>query len=125
MTMAMTAYSSNPPAASYAASGFGRRLGWGEHTALLIIDVCVAYWTPGSPLDLSANPEAVKVPENIRRLLTAAREADVPVLWTAVEYAQNGDINDAGLLWHKEKVLDVWRVDDEWKLHDGLTVCAC
>lgn len=108
----------HPSTASYVSSGFGRRIGWGKRPALLLIDVCVAYWTPGSPLDLTANPEAVKVPESMRNLLAAARKAGVPVLWTAVEYAQNGEMKDAGLFWHKNKVLDVWKVGDERKLHE-------
>jgi nicotinamidase-related amidase len=114
----MTDRTSNPTASSYAESGFGRRIGWGKRPALLLIDVCVAYWTTGSPLDLSANPEALKVPQSIRDLLTAARQSGVPVLWTAVQYAQNGEMRDAGLFWHKNKVLDVWKVGDERKLYE-------
>jgi hypothetical protein len=114
----MTICNSHPFTASYADSGFGRRIGWGKRPALLLIDVCVAYWTSGSPLDLSANPEAAKVPQSMRKLLIAARKAGVPVLWTAVEYAQNGEMRDAGLFWQKNKVLDVWKIGDERKLHE-------
>ena len=34
---------------SYKSSGFANVMGWGQRPALLIIDVCRAYWTPGSP----------------------------------------------------------------------------
>jgi nicotinamidase-related amidase len=95
-------------AASYAASGYGRRMGWGSRPALLLIDICKAYWTPGSPLDLSANPDAVGVPASAERLVKAAREGGCPVAWTVVEYNQP-DMSDAGLFWHKAKTLEVWQ----------------
>lgn len=97
---------------SYAASGYGRRMGWGDRPALLLIDVCKAYWTPGSPLDLSANPEAVGVPVSLERLVKAARAGGVPVVWTAVEYS-HPDMADAGLFWRKAKTLSVWQVGSE------------
>jgi len=34
------------------ASGFHQRLGFGEKAAVLVVDMCQAYFTPGSPLDL-------------------------------------------------------------------------
>lgn len=103
----------HPDTASYANSGFGNRMGWGFRPALLLIDVCKAYWTPGSPLDLSAHAPSMACPDVMRRLLAAARMGGCPVLWTAVEYARDGDMRDAGLFWRKSKSLDVWRVGDE------------
>ncbi|ERS96140.1 maleamate amidohydrolase [Sporothrix schenckii 1099-18] len=99
-------------AASYAASGYGRRMGWGKRPALLLIDICKAYWTPGSPLDLSANPDAVGVPASAERLVNAARDGGCPVAWTVVEYTQP-DMADAGLFWHKAKTLAVWQAGSE------------
>ncbi|CAK7244589.1 MAG: hypothetical protein STHCBS139747_006133 [Sporothrix thermara] len=99
-------------AASYAASGYGRRMGWGKRPALLLIDICKAYWTPGSPLDLSAYPPAMKVPESAERLVKAARAGGVPVAWTVVEYVQE-DMSDAGLFWQKAKTLEVWRIGSD------------
>lgn len=96
---------------SYTLSGFGTKMGWGARPALVLIDVCKAYWTPGSPLDLSANPAAAAAPASMRRLLAAARAGGVPVLWTAVEYT-DPHMRDAGLFWHKAKPLDIWRVGD-------------
>lgn len=101
----------HPCSDSYANSGFANRMGWGSRPALLIVDVCQAYWSPSSPLSLLGNPEAVGVPESIRRLLKAARDAQVPVLWSDVEYTHL-DMADAGLFWHKSKVLDVWKRGD-------------
>ncbi|CAK7227727.1 hypothetical protein SEUCBS140593_006673 [Sporothrix eucalyptigena] len=99
-------------AASYAASGYGRRMGWGNRPALLLIDICKAYWTTGSPLDLSAYPPAMEVPASAERLVRAARAGGVPVAWTVVEYVQP-DMSDAGLFWQKAKTLEVWRIGSE------------
>src|SRR4051812_10513045 len=104
--------------ASYAKSGFANRMGWGLRSALLIIDVCVAYWSESSPLSLLGNPDAEAAPDSMRRLLAAAREGNVPVVWSQVEYT-HPDMADAGLFWQKAKVLDVWKVDDT----RGLAAC--
>lgn len=105
--------------ASYTQSGFCTRMGWGARPVLLLIDVCKAYWTPGSPLDLSAHPAAAAAPASMRRLLAAARtspSADperrpTPVIWTAVEY-DDPHMRDAGLFWAKARALDVFRAGD-------------
>ncbi|OHE90447.1 hypothetical protein CORC01_14259 [Colletotrichum orchidophilum] len=99
----------HPEAASYAASGYGNRTGWGSRPALLLVDICKAYSTPSSPLDLSGNPSATFVPESAARLVAAAREGGVPVIWTAVEY-KDPDMADAGPFWLKAKTLAVWQV---------------
>jgi nicotinamidase-related amidase len=90
-------------------------MGWGEKPALILIDVCVAYWTPGSPLDISSNPAypaAAASPDSMRRLLAAARKGGVPVIWTTVKYDKDGEMKDAGLFYHKAKMLDVWMEGD-------------
>ncbi len=96
---------------SYANSGFANRMGWGQRPALLIIDVCVAYFSDPSPLSLLGNPEAEAAPGSMRRLVAAARAGNVPVVWSQVEYT-HPDMADAGLFWRKAKVLDVWKTDD-------------
>ncbi|KAK8115651.1 hypothetical protein PG984_012153 [Apiospora sp. TS-2023a] len=103
-----SALENHAQAASYQASGFGNRMGWGARPALLLIDVCRAYWTPGSPLDLSGYATAQQCPEIMKRLLEAARAAKVPVIWTAVEYNPELDMADAGLFWKKSKSLRVF-----------------
>ena len=67
---------------SYVASGFNQRLGFGEKTAVVIIDMCAAYFTEGSPLNLGSNA-AVK---GCEQLVASARNNDVPVIWTRVEF---------------------------------------
>ncbi|KAK5109977.1 hypothetical protein LTR62_006344 [Meristemomyces frigidus] len=100
----------HPDASSYATSGFGAKIGWGARPALVLIDVCTAYWTPGSPLDTSSNPASVASLEVMRRLLATAREAGVPVIWTQVSYRKG--MRDAGLFFAKSKSLDVWEEGD-------------
>ena len=85
---------------------------WGSRPALLIIDVCYAYFTPNSPLDTSSNPAAAASPESMRRLLAAARKGKCPVVFTKVEYT-DANMKDAGLFWLKAKALDVWQVGDK------------
>ena len=82
---------------------------WGSHPALLIIDVCTAYFTPNSPLDTSSNPASAASPDSMRRLLAAARKGNCPVVFTRVEYT-DPNMKDAGLFWLKTKALDVWKV---------------
>jgi nicotinamidase-related amidase len=108
---------STPPAekdattVDYERSGFSQKMGWGTRPALILIDVCKAYWSEGSPLDTSANPESVAAPASMRKLLNAARSAKVPVLWTKVQYERE-DMSDAGLMYTKAKVLTVWQRGD-------------
>ncbi|KAH8899997.1 putative N-carbamoylsarcosine amidase [Thozetella sp. PMI_491] len=111
--------SENRGDAAYSHTGFGNRMGWGSRPVLLLIDVCKAYWTPGSPLDLTAHKPSAESPEVMKRLVAAARKAKVPVVWTAVEYA-DGEMRDAGLFWQKSKNLDVWKVGDTRGFNDYL-----
>lgn len=107
-------------AATSSANGFGNRIGWGQRPALILIDVCTAYWTSGSPLDTSSNPASVASLDVMRRLLAAARgtstsggssRAAVPVIWTTVKY--KADMSDAGLFYSKAKQLSIWAEGDE------------
>jgi nicotinamidase-related amidase len=98
-------------ALDYERVGFSQKMGWGKRPALILIDVCTAYWSAGSPLDTSANPESVAAPASMRALLAAARSSKVPVLWTKVYY-ERPDMADAGLMYKKGKVLTVWQKGD-------------
>lgn len=102
--------SSHPDDASYRASGYGNQLGWGSHPALLLVDVCSAYWTPGSPLDLSSWPPAVKAVDNMVELVKAAREGEVPIIWTNIIYKEMAEVE---LWFQKSKMLDVWLQGDK------------
>ena len=101
------AINDHPDASNYKTSGFANRIGWGRSPALVIIDVCTAYWTKGSPLDTSNNPASVASIDVMKRLLAAARDGGIPVIWTTVRY-DNKDMSDAGIFWLKTKSLDVW-----------------
>ena len=93
---------------SYVKSGFSNKIGWGNRPALLLIDVCNAYWTEGSPLDTSSNTASAAAPASIKRLVAAAREGQVPLIWTRVEYTEP-DMSDAGIFFCKAPLLTVFQ----------------
>ncbi len=95
---------STPPPldASYRAAGFNHRLGMGERPAVVMVDMCRAYFTEGSPLFLD-RPE---VADACRTLVAAARGANVPVLWTRVELQPGGA--DGGVFRRKAAVIEVF-----------------
>jgi nicotinamidase-related amidase len=102
----------HPSTVSYASSGFANSIGWGTSPALILIDVCRAYWTEGSPLNTLSNPSSVASLDVMKRLLVAARSSpSTPVIWTKVEY-DSPDMSDAGLFYLKAKALDVWKKGD-------------
>lgn len=96
--------------ASYASSGFSNKIGWGSSPALILVDVCQAYWTEGSPLNTLSNPSSVASIDEMKSLLTAARSSSsTPIIWTKVEY---NDMSEAGLFYRKAKALEVWCKSD-------------
>ncbi len=62
---------------------FGRRLGWGQSPAVLLIDPAKAYTEPGSPLFLHTGLAAAGA---MVQLAGAARVNGFPVVHTAVRY---------------------------------------
>ena len=82
-------------AADYRQAGFNRRLGFGAAPALLVVDMCRAYFEAGSPLDIG-RPEVL---DAIRALVAAARATGLPVVWTRVEFEPGGA--DGGMLYRK------------------------
>ena len=70
----------------YAGAGFGGSLPFGKSAAVIFIDVVMAYVDPASPLYLG--------PENalaeMARLHDVARAAEVPVIFTNIEYGPDG-----------------------------------
>ena len=72
--------------------GFGLRIGYGDRPALIVIDLVRGFTDPEKPLgaDLSAQLTVT------RRLLEAARRAEVPVYFTTVSYEER-DLRDAGI----------------------------
>lgn len=87
-------------AESYRVSGFNRRLGFGERLAVVIVDMCQAYFTVGSPLDLGSRAAI----DGCVELVDAARAASVPVLWTRVEFEPGGA--DGGVFYRKVGALE-------------------
>ncbi|PKB13461.1 maleamate amidohydrolase [Novosphingobium kunmingense] len=73
-----------------------------KRPALLIIDVAMAYLDPASPL--YAGVEGAL--SSCKRLVAAAREAGVPVIFTNVEYEPGG--LDGGVFYRKIPVLRVF-----------------
>lgn len=79
---------------------FDGRLPFGRHPALIVVDVVMAYLTPGSPLYHPGFVAALTVNE---RLVAAARAAGVPVIFTNVVYQPYGV--DGGLFYRKVPAL--------------------
>jgi nicotinamidase-related amidase len=79
---------------------FDGRLSFGRRPALILVDVVMAYLTPGSPLYDPAFVAALAVNE---RLVAAARTAGIPVIFTNVVYQPGGA--DGGLFYRKVPAL--------------------
>lgn len=92
----------NDLAADYATAGFDGHLQFGTRPALLMVDVCNAYLDPASPLYAGVE-EALA--SNIR-LLTAARRAGIPAVFSRVQY--NADGTDGGLFYRKVPALSAY-----------------
>ena len=86
----------------YAAAGFGGTLPFGKHPALLIVDVCMAYLDPQSPLYAGVEDALA----SNRRLVDAARAAGVPVVFTRVLYSAGGA--DGGMFYRKVPALKAY-----------------
>lgn len=61
--------------------GFHGRLGFGTRPAVVVVDMCKAYFTEGSPLFIDRRDVVI----HARTLVSAAREHGHPVWWTRVE----------------------------------------
>ncbi len=102
---------SHPQYAAYHEAGFGQRMGWGRRPALLLVDVCAAYWKPGSPLDLSHNPEGAASVDAMSRLVAAARAAKLPVVWAQVRY-NHPALVDGAVQAKKTRTIQAWQDGD-------------
>lgn len=85
--------------ADYHSAGFNRTSGFGRSAAVVMVDMCRAYFEPDSPLFLD-RPD---VADECRRLVAAARQAERPVFWTRVEYEPGGA--DGGVWYRKVAAL--------------------
>lgn len=92
----------------FRAKGLGGRIGFGKRPALLVIDLIRGFTDKRSPLagDLHAQLQATQ------QLLTHAREADVPVIFSTVAY--DADLQEAGK-WIRKIPSNSWLVEgSEW-----------
>jgi maleamate amidohydrolase len=78
---------------------FGGHLEPGRSPALLLVDLVMAYFTPGSDLYLRDHG----VLHSAARVLDAARQAGVPVVHTQVRYTEGGA--DGGVFFRKVRGL--------------------
>lgn len=85
------------------APAFGGSLAFGQRPALLLVDVVIAYLTPGSPLYDTRFETALA---SCERLAAACRAADVPVIFTNVSYRAGG--TDGGLFYRKVPALEAF-----------------
>ena len=98
--------------ADYAAAGFGGSLGFGERPCVLVVDMCKAYVTAGSPLN--AGCEAAY--ESAARVVAMARQCGHPVVFTKVELQAGG--TNGGLFSKKVKALACFERLQSWP-HTG------
>lgn len=84
--------------------GYAARVGFGEHPALLVVDMIVGFTDLRSPLasDLSGPLQATKA------LLIEARSAQIPIFFSTVTYAR--DLSDAGV-WVRKIPSNRWLVE--------------
>ena len=81
----------------YQNRGFQRRIGYGSRPALLIIDLANAWTQPGYAFTCDNMDEII--PAN-QKLLKAARDKKIPVVYTTTAYQDpSGPNSDTGL-WH-------------------------
>jgi len=87
----------------YEARGIGRRVGFGEKPALLIVDMANAWTRPESAFACVGIEPII---DGVNRLLDAFRAGAMPVVYTTTAYdITEGDNNDMGL-WH-------WKIPTE------------
>ncbi len=74
--------------------GFGGRGGSGSRPALAVIDMTLGFTDPDSPLACDLEEPV----QNIRKLLGAARDAGVPVIFTTVAYRESDKLTAAAFI---------------------------
>ncbi|CAN5919700.1 N-carbamoylsarcosine amidohydrolase [soil metagenome] len=85
--------------ADYAQAGFSGQLGFGQRPAVLVVDILRAYLDESSPLYAGVEDAVASA----ARVVAAAREAVVPVVFTRVEFAPGGA--DGGVFYRKLPLL--------------------
>ncbi|SNR53423.1 Nicotinamidase-related amidase [Puniceibacterium sediminis] len=96
---------------------FGKRIGYGERPALILIDFVQAYFDPDCALYAGVDSALASA----LRLQKAARAAGVPVIYTNVVYTPGGA--DGGRFWQKSMTLQNFEAGSPMgRWPDGLTV---
>jgi maleamate amidohydrolase len=72
--------------------GYGRRIGYGDRPALLIVDMLRAFTDPAAPLGANLDAEIAAC----SKLIAAARESGAPVIFSTGAY-DDADLRDAGI----------------------------
>lgn len=109
--------------ADYRRAGFTGRLGFGHRPAVLVVDIVRAYLDPDSPLYAGVEDAVASA----ARVVAAARDAAVPVIFTRVEFVPGGA--DGGVFYRKVPALRVLDAGsplagfgDDPRPHDGEVV---
>lgn len=74
--------------------GFGGRASFGRRPALVIVDMTLGFTDPESPLACDLEEPVA----NIRKLLQAARNAEIPVIFTTVAYRESDKLTAAAFI---------------------------
>ena len=74
--------------------GFGERGGFGRRPALVVIDMTLGFTDPNSPLACDLEEPVA----NIKKLLEAARRAQIPVAFTTVAYRESDKLTAAAFI---------------------------
>ena len=92
----------------YVRKGFAARVGFGARPALLVIDIIRAFTDLRSPLASNLDDQV----SAIRTVLAAARERDIPVIFSTVAY--DAELQEAGI-WIRKIPSNSWLVEgSEW-----------
>ena len=93
---------------AYKAKGIGARIGWGKRPAVIVVDLAKAFTDPNCPL----GGEVSFAVEETLRILTVAREIDMPIFFTSVAY-HNPEI-EGGVFVAKIPALRILKYGSEW-----------
>jgi nicotinamidase-related amidase len=74
--------------------GFGGRGGFGRRPALVVIDMTLGFTDPESPLACDLEGPVSK----IQKLLEAARQVEIPVIFTTVAYRESDKLTAAAFI---------------------------
>lgn len=86
----------------YRQAGFQGKVGFGKRPALIVVDFVTAYLDRASPLYAGVEETL----DSCKRVLAAARQAGIPVVFTRVEYQPGGA--DGGVFYRKVAALKVF-----------------